>query len=124
MPFAANCPEESCPPADADPVNGDVIRFVRNDPPTAKDMETYADQGKPGSDACSACALSVLCRIEDVQAARKAMPWFKKQRVARATLSATYGRIKQTGPQKHHYSFWVEAAHGPSIHTKFTVVAT
>jgi len=77
MPFAANCPEGDCPPADAEAVGGDVIRFVRSNPPAAADMRTYADDGKQGDDACRACALSVLRRLEDVPVARKAMPWFK-----------------------------------------------
>jgi len=122
MKFAGNCPE-NCPPDDAEQVNGDVIRFVRHNPPTAEDMKTYADEGKSGDDPCNLCALSVLRRLEDVAVARRAMPWFKKRLVAKATLSASYGVIKQTGPHMHHYSFWVEATHGPSIHEQFAVVA-
>ena len=123
MPFAANCPEADCPPADAEAVRGDVIRFVRSNPPTAADMRTYADDGRQGDDGCRACALSVLRRVEDVPLARKAMPWFKKRLVAKATLSPAHGRILQTGPNKWHFSFWVEAGHAGTIHQSFTVVA-
>jgi hypothetical protein len=122
MVFAANCPEENCPPSDAEEVTGDVIRFVKNGPPTAADMKTYADDGKGGADACMACALSVLRRLEDVPAARKAMPWFKKRLVAKATLAAKHGRVKQSGAYKFHFSFWVEAAHIGTIHEQFAVV--
>ncbi|MGH7269899.1 MAG: hypothetical protein ACREJ3_05660 [Polyangiaceae bacterium] len=123
MPFAGNCPKKDCPPQDAEKVNGDVIRFVRNDPPTAADTRTYADDGKTGDDACAACALSVLRRLEDVPVARKAMPWFKKRLVAKATLSPAHGLIKQTGANKWHFSFWVEAGHLATIHKSFAVVA-
>ena len=50
------------------------------------------------------------------------MPWFKKRRVARATLDASHGRIRQTGPHQFHFSFWVEAAHIGTIHQRFAVV--
>lgn len=122
MPFAANCPE-TCPPADAEDASGELIRFVRNNPPTAADMKTYADEGKVGSDSCTACALSVLRRLEDVPIARQAMPWFKKRLVAKAAANATHGRVKQTGAHKFHVSFWVEATHIGTIHQQFAVVA-
>jgi hypothetical protein len=121
MSFASNCPND-CPPADALDANGEVIRFVRNDPPTADDLKTYADEGKASDDACRACALSVLVRMEDVPIARKAMPWFKKRLVARANLTAVHGRIKQSGPHLFHYSFWVDAAHIGTLHGQFAVV--
>ncbi|MRG97537.1 hypothetical protein [Polyangium spumosum] len=121
MKFAENCPK-SCPPDDVEEVTGEVFRFVRNDPPTSEDMKTYADEGKPGSDACGACALSVLRSLEDVELARKAMPWFKRRLVARALLLGAHGVIKQTGPHKHHYSYWVEATYAASIHEQFTVI--
>lgn len=122
MPFAEICPE-NCPPADAVAVAGDVIRFVRSDPPTGADFRTYADDGKTGNDPCMACALSVLRRLQDVPIARQAIPWFKKRLVAKATLDATYGVVKQSGPHKFHFSFWVEAAHIATIQQQFVVVA-
>jgi hypothetical protein len=100
-----------------------VIRFVRNDPPAAGDFRSYADDGKPVADACQACALSVLRRDEDVPIARKAMPWFKKQLVAKAVLTSAHGVIRQTGAHRFHCSFWVEASHGGSIHSLFRAVS-
>jgi hypothetical protein len=122
MPFAGNCPDTNCPPADAEEASGDVFRFVKSSPPTANDMRTWADDEKPADDPCMACALSVLRRPEDVATARKAVPFFRKRLVAKATLSATHGRIKQTGKHKFHFSFWVEAMHIAAIHEQFTVV--
>ena len=100
-----------------------MIRFVKSSPPTAEDMKTWADDGKLGDDACMACALSVLRRDEDVVAARKAVPFFRRCLVAKATLDGSHGRIKQTGSHSYHYSLWVEAAHIGTIHQQFAVVA-
>jgi hypothetical protein len=85
-------------------------------------MRTYADDGKIGDDPCMACALSVLRRLEDVPVARKAMPWFKKRLVAKATLAAKHGCVKQSGAHKFHFSFWVEATSSGTIHQQFAVV--
>ena len=49
MPFAGNCPDENCPPADAEDAAGEVIRFVKHSPPTANDMKTWADDDKVGT---------------------------------------------------------------------------
>ncbi len=121
MKFALNCPKD-CPPKDAQAVSGPVIRFVRHDPPTAADMKTYADEGKSTNDICGSCALSVLRRIEDVETARKAIPYFRKRLVAEALLTDAHGVIKQTGSHAYHYSFWVEMTYGAMIHPLFNVV--
>ena len=68
-------------------------------------------------------ALGVLRRLEDVAAARKAVPFFRRCLVAKATLDTSHGRIKQTGSHRHHFSFWIEAAHIGTIHQQFAVVA-
>jgi hypothetical protein len=119
--FASNCPD-GCPPQEAGEVAGTVIRFVRNDPPTPTDMQTYADSGKPADDACLACALSVLRRLDDVPTARKAMPWFKKRLVARAELTPAHGRLLQTGAHAWHFSLWVASTQASTIHQQFSVV--
>ena len=120
--FATNCPEGSCPPELATDVEGEVYRFVRGDPPIPEDMRTYADENKAAEDLCQRCALSVLVRPEDIPIARKAMPWFKRRRVAVATLRAEHGKICRTGAHRWHHSLWVRAAHAPTIHESFQVV--
>lgn len=86
-------------------------------------MRSYADEGKGADDACLACGLSVLTRAEDVLLARKAMPWFKKRFVTRASLGAEHGKIKQTGAHRFHYSLWVRARHASRLHSLFEVEA-
>ena len=116
-------PIETVRPPDASPVDGDVIRFVRGEPPNADDMKTWADDGRAGDDACMACALSVLRRLEDVPAARKAIPFFRKRIVAKARLDGAFGLIKQTGKHAWHFSLWVEAAKRSSLHESVSLVA-
>lgn len=121
MPFADNCPNESCPPDDVEPVNGVIVRFVKNDPPTHEDFMTWADKGLEAEDPCDGCSVSVLRSLKDVAEAIKASPWFRKRKVAVAELSHEHGVIKQTGPSKHHHSLWVERSHIASLHSRFRV---
>jgi hypothetical protein len=86
-------------------------------------MRTYADEDKPADDACQRCALSVLVRPEDVPVARKAMPWFKRRKVAMAHLMPEHGMVCQTGAHRWHFSLWVRVGHGSTIHERFEVVA-
>lgn len=123
--FAANCPE-SCPPPEARDVEGEVYRFVRNDPPAAADMRSWEDDGRnPGQgDPCSRCGLSVLTRAEDIPIARKAIPFFRKLFAAKATLKPEHGRICKTGNHRWHHDLWVKAVHGATIHQEFRLVTT
>lgn len=120
--FASNCPED-CPPDRAWDVNAEVFRFVRNSPPTHADMRSWEDEGRKPSvgDPCQRCALSVLTRAEDIPEARRAVPLFRKWRVARAVLQPEHGKLCQTGGNRWHYSLWVRAAHGDSLHQLFSV---
>lgn len=121
--FAANCPKNCPPPAAAD-VQGDVYRFVRNDPPAFHDMRSWEDEGRnPGQgDPCSRCGLSVLTRPEDVHVARKAIPFFRRLHVSRAVLRPEHGQICKTGNHRWHYDLWVRTVHGATIHQEFSVV--
>jgi hypothetical protein len=121
--FATTCPEE-CPPAQAQDVDGEIFRFVRNSPPAHSDMRSWEDEGrKPGTGgSCQRCALSVLTRLSDVPEARKAIPLFRRWLVARAVLKPEHGKSCQTGGHRWHYSLWIRAKHGPSLHERFSVV--
>jgi hypothetical protein len=122
--FAANCPDK-CPLPQVKGVNGDIYRFVRNDPPAHADMRSWADEGRnPGlGDPCGRCALSVLARAEDVSKARKAIPFFRKLLAAKATLMPEHGKCCQSGSHAWHSSLWVRTTHGQTIHQEFSVVA-
>jgi hypothetical protein len=123
--FAANCPED-CPPAAAADVNGDIYRFVRKDPPAFEDMRSWEDEKRnPGQgDPCGRCALSVLTRAEDIPAAIKAIPFFRRLHVAKAALKPEHGKICQAGKHRWHYNLWVRAVHGATIHQAFSVVTS
>lgn len=121
--FAANCPEK-CPPPDADGVHGEIYRFVRHNPPTHADMRSYADEGRypDHRDVCGRCALSVLARAGDISSARKAIPFFRKLQIAKATLRPEHGKSCQSGNHAWHYSLWVKAMYIATIHQEFSVV--
>ena len=122
--FPVNCPER-CPSPEVSDVNGDIYRFVRHNPPAHVDMRSWADEGRnPGhGDPCGRCALSVLTRAEDIATARRAIPFFRKLQVAKATLRPEHGKSCQSGNNAWHYSLWVRATHGATIHQEFSMVA-
>lgn len=122
--FASNCPD-ACPPDRACDVSGDVFRFVRNNPSTHSDMRSWEDEKRnPGvGDSCQRCALSVLTRAEDVPEARRAVPLFRRWKVAHTVLQPRHGKICQTGNHLWHYSLWVRATYGDSFHELFEVDA-
>ena len=121
--LAANCPE-NCPPVTAVDVSGDVYRFVRNDPPVYDDMKSWEDEGRnPGQgDPCGRCALSVLTRADEISLALKAIPFFRRLKVAKAALNPEHGKVCQAGKHPWHYNIWVRAVHGATIHQLFSVV--
>jgi hypothetical protein len=87
-------------------------------------MRSWAEQGRsPGQgSACQRCALSVLVDEDDVIRARKAVPLFRKWKVAVAEFAPGQGRLKQTGNSEWHHSLWVAGAIESTIHEQFQVV--
>ena len=124
MKLSRFCPEE-CPPSDAGVAAGKIFRFVRSAPPCRDDMRSWADEGRcPGQGSpCQRCALSVLVDEADIAKARKALPLFRKWKVAVAELAPHQVKLMQTGNNEWHHSLWVEASHEDTVHEKFQVVA-
>jgi len=123
--YAPNYPVD-CPPEDAAPAAGLVLRFIRSIPPAVEHMRSWEDEGRsPGvGHPCQRCALSVLRSRQDVALARKTIPLFRKWHVAEASLHAAHGVIKQTGGNAWHHSLWVTHAHRATLHTSFMVEPT
>lgn len=117
------CPE-GCPPDDAGAAFGRIFRFVQGSQPCRDDMRSWAEQGRsPGQGSeCQRCALSVLVHEDDVAKARKAVPLFRKWKVAVAEFVAGQGKIKQTGNNEWHHSLWVAQTIETTIHEQFQVV--
>ena len=117
------CPEE-CPPDDAGAAIGRIFRFVQGSPPSRDDMRSWAEQGRsPGQgSACQRCALSVLVDENDVAKARKAVPLFRRWKVAVAEFVAGQGKLKQTGNNEWHHSLWVADGVEMTVHEQFQVI--
>ena len=113
-----------CPPEDASSAVGRIYRFVRQDPPSRKDMQSWEEEGRNSGqgDPCQRCALSILVDEGDIASARAAVPVFRKRKVAVATMLAAHGCIKQTGNSAWHHSLWLERSIVETVHTMFQVV--
>jgi hypothetical protein len=120
MKFPAHYPQ-LCPPATALDVNGDLYRFVSNDPPKATDFISYHLLGKAYANDkhCQACGLSVLRNEADVEYWRKLTPSLRKQYVAKGNVTSDWGTIAQTGSIPHH-TWWFPEDKKPE--TIFAVV--
>jgi len=124
MTFPNHFPDD-CPSDSVQDANGIVFRFVRNEPPNASDFASIVVEGKPydPEKECQACGLSVLRTEEDVAEARKLCPWFKKRKVAKARLSADWGKLAATESLNipNHHTWWVPDGKQPD--TIFVIVA-
>lgn len=103
---------EGCPPDDSSsPADGmDVIRLVRQNPPTEADFQSFRaiNPAKPVSvSECEASGLSVFTDIDDAERKRK-LPRLKSTLPCIVRLTAQSGRIKQTGQPTHH-TWWPSA---------------
>lgn len=125
MQFSERCPED-CPPEGAAPTAGAVYRFVKSNPAAPNDFRSWADMNrKPGQgNECSRCAISVLITLDDVKAARRAIPAFRTKLIAVAEMSPEQGRLAQTGNNEWHHALWVERSLVDSLHVHFKVVAS
>lgn len=118
------CPD-GCPPEDAGAAIGRIFRFVPGSTPCRDDMRSWAERGRsPGQGSeCQRCALSVLVDEGDIAKAQKAVPLFRKWKVAVAEFVPGHGKIKQTGNNEWHHSLWVADGIESTIHAQFQVVS-
>ncbi|MCH9647784.1 MAG: hypothetical protein K0U98_06065 [Deltaproteobacteria bacterium] len=113
-----------CPPAEATPADGTVLRLVRNDPPRPDDFRAWSvENGRVAkSKPCQSCAVSVFEQIDDVRKMQRRVPSQRVKPVAAAELKPEMGVTKLT-PKRYqsHRSWWIPDGLDPS--PDFQVVA-
>ncbi len=113
-----------CPPAEATPAEGTVLRLVRNDPPRADDFRAWSvENGRVlKSNPCKSCAVSVFERIDEIQKMQRRVPSQRMKPVAAGELSPEMGVTKLSpGSYRSHRSWWIPDGLDPS--PLFRVVA-
>ena len=115
-----------CPPIDAEPVSGEVFRFVGRNNPKAKDFSTYYEL-KPekdwGDQACQARGLSVYRNFEVCKKMSLMIPALAKKKLAVAVLEQGDGNIATTPSRnsKDHNTFW-SCLDAEQLYVKFSSV--
>lgn len=111
----------SCPPSDANDLNGAVYMLVATDPPTAKDMECAIDRktfrNKP---ECLRASLSCTFDPDHLSELRDNVPRLAAHMIASGNLEPKHGKIMQTGAPLHQ-SMWLRAKYLTVGHTMFKV---
>ena len=107
MNFPADCPD-CCPPADAEPAHGVVLRLVTAQPPTDADLKTHHELGKGlKGDPCLRRGLSVLRSRLDAEHQHRLMPKLGSF-VASGTLDEQHGKTKATpAAMPSHTTWWI-----------------
>ena len=111
----------NCPPPDANHSVIEVYCLVDSDPPTSKDFLSQIEK-RPNSTfkpelVCQACGLSVFTDVAGVEFVRKTIKKFREKKLARASLSETSGKIKNTPSSVSgdtHHTWWVNRDIDPS----------
>lgn len=99
-----------CPPRDAAELSGNVLYLVRSNPPAAEDFLSAAERGAfPDAPACERAALSCGLTRDYIERLRRSVPRLRAMHVARASLQAHHGKLKQTMKPGHH-SMWLRTA--------------
>jgi len=108
---------DRCPPAEATPAEGSVLRLVRNDPPRADDFLPWAIENDkvPKSKHCQACAVSVFERIDELRKMQRRVPAQRPKAVAEGELKPEMGVTKRSsGKGRSHRSWWIPDGLDPS----------
>lgn len=115
---------DECPP---DPLSSEltIYRFVRRDPPPARDFESHRERDREadfGDLECQACGLSVHVELEAARTAQRTVPGMAKKYIAECALAAGDGGVRATPSHRdpEHYTWWVPLA--SSAPTRFRVV--
>ncbi len=113
-----------CPPAEATPAEGTVLRLVRNDPPRADDFRPWSvENGRVArSKPCQSCAVSVFDQIDDVRRMQRRVPSQRVKPVAEGELHPEMG-VTKLSPRRYrsHRSWWIPDGLDPS--PEFRLVA-
>lgn len=100
---------DQCPPKDAAPAE-DVIfyRLCRNEDPEDQDFYSHRKlnpEAVYNVSECIARAVS-LNNSRDAAVKLKKIPAFREKKITAIKLSVFDGLVCQTGPKKHHFSWW------------------
>ena len=115
---------DRCPPAEATPAGGLVLRLVCSDPPNADDFLPWSPEtGKVAkSKPCQSCAVSVFDGLEDVRRLQRRVPSHRPRPVAEGELKPAMGVTKPTpAKERTHRSWWIPDGLDPS--PMFRVIA-
>ncbi len=101
---------DDCPPSDANDLDGVVYRLVKSNPPTEADARSHLELGaSPKAPPCQRSGLSCALDREYLEDVRRAVPYRRKNRIARGEFHSEHGKIKQTGPDRGHHTMWLRA---------------
>lgn len=100
---------DGCPPAGAQPADGTVFRFTKEEVPQASDFVPHAAVGRVGDNPCQSSGVSVLREEGDIDRLRSICRWLRKKWVARGVLRADLGCMTSTPlPEvKSHHTWWI-----------------
>lgn len=115
----------SCPPKEAKPADGDVLRGIRPPLPITEKHFLSAvelNQSKCDAENCIHWGLSVWISQDDAQHARKIFPYMKKWYIAQGSVFPNDGVMLATpaNKQPNHYTLW--KAVDTQLHRRFRVV--
>lgn len=111
---------DGCPPSDALPPRGELIRMVKFNPPQAWDFESPLERDPTrdfGSKKCLAAGLSVIARSEEVAAFRRQVPVMRKRMAAVGRVDGQGVSKVTRGPVPSHVTWWRPAGTnvGPAL---------
>lgn len=101
-----------CPPEDSQSANGEFYRLVRHNPPKERDFKSYREE-QPEREykdipECQLVGLSVYSDLDGIIRLLERIPALrKKRRPAKGELIPDLGRIKNTGKDKSHHTWWL-----------------
>jgi hypothetical protein len=111
-PYHPKCPGH-CPPNDASPFAGDLLRASKKFPPAERDMLSLIEQGRPiDQNDCRGWGLSVWLEEADAKHARDIVPFFRTCSIIRFTVDEEDGVLMPTpsNDQPKHHTYWKKIA--------------
>ena len=109
---------EGCPPAEAMPATGVVLRVVASDPPTAQDFIAWCVEhgGLSKNQPCKSCGVSVFDDMDDVRHLQRRVPAYRDRPIAKGDLQESMGVTKPTpsSARRSHRSWWLPDGIDPS----------
>lgn len=111
---------DGCPPDEAEPPHGEFFRLSRRNlaegDVSAQEDWMLPHQNLKGdcagdADRCECHAYSLFVDLDDLHAARRASPWFRKKSVAKIELVPAMGQILATPTElmNSHHDWWPTA---------------